>query len=92
MVDAGVVGIRVAEEEFPRAYVVLRPDVPHSKQVMAEEIQVWFQGRVAKHKKLAGGVQIVDEVPRLASGKIKRKVLKDWAKRDTALHGSIAKL
>ena len=87
-----MVGIRLAEDELPRAYVVLRPGVPHRKQVMAEEIQVWFQGRVAKHKRLAGGVQIVDEVPRLASGKIKRKVLKDWAKRDTALHGSIAKL
>lgn len=50
------------------------------------------QARVAKHKRLAGGVQVVDEVPRLASGKLQRKVVKDWAKRDAAALGNFAKL
>jgi 4-coumarate--CoA ligase len=41
-----------------------------------------MRGRLARHKWLEGGVVFVDEVPRLASGKIKRKVMKEWAKRD----------
>lgn len=38
--------------------------------------------KVAKHKQLAGGIVFVDEVPKLQSGKIMRKVIKDWAKKD----------
>lgn len=38
--------------------------------------------RVAKHKWLTGGVVFVDEVPKLASGKIERKTMRAWAKRD----------
>ena len=37
---------------------------------------------MAKHKQLVGGVAFVDEVPKLASGKIQRKLMRDWAKRD----------
>ena len=40
--------------------------------------------KVAKHKQLVGGVVFVEEVPRLASGKIVRKLVKEWAKRDAA--------
>lgn len=48
----------------------------------AEEIREWIKGRVAKHKYLTGGVVFVDEVPKSAAGKIQRKVLREWAKRD----------
>lgn len=47
-----------------------------------EDIQEWIKPRVAKHKHLVGGVVFIDEVPRLQSGKIQRKVMKEWAKRD----------
>jgi acyl-CoA synthetase (AMP-forming)/AMP-acid ligase II len=47
-----------------------------------EDIQEWIKPRVAKHKWLAGGVVFIDEVPKLASGKIQRKTMRDWAKRD----------
>jgi len=36
--------------------------------------------RVAGHKRLRGGVKWVDEVPKSASGKILRRVLKDMLK------------
>jgi 4-coumarate--CoA ligase len=39
-------------------------------------------GRVAKHKQLSGGVVFIDEVPKSPSGKIQRKVLREWAKGD----------
>jgi acyl-coenzyme A synthetase/AMP-(fatty) acid ligase len=38
--------------------------------------------KVAKHKQLVGGVCFIHEVPKLASGKIVRKLMKEWAKRD----------
>lgn len=38
--------------------------------------------KVAKHKYLVGGIVFIDEVPKLASGKIVRKLVKEWAKRD----------
>jgi 4-coumarate--CoA ligase len=41
--------------------------------------------RLAKHKWLVGGCVFVDEVPKLASGKIHRKTMRDWAKRDAAV-------
>jgi 4-coumarate--CoA ligase len=41
--------------------------------------------RVAKHKQLVGGIVFVDEVPRLASGKVVRRLVKEWAKRDAAI-------
>lgn len=78
--DAGVAGVYINDEEWPRAYVQLK-DNAHGK-VSEAQIQEYVKGRVAKHKWLAGGVKFVEEVPRLASGKIQRKVLKDWARRD----------
>lgn len=78
--DAAVVGIKLHEEEFPRAYVVLQDKA--KGKVKPEEIQEWIKPRVAKHKHLVGGVSIVDEIPRLASGKIQRKVMREWSKRD----------
>ncbi|RMD43748.1 hypothetical protein DV735_g1311, partial [Chaetothyriales sp. CBS 134920] len=78
--DAAAVGIVVHGEEIPRAYVVLQP---HAKgKVNEKDIQDFVAKRVAKHKKLAGGVKFVDEIPKLASGKIIRKVMKEWSKRD----------
>ena len=67
-------------DEWPRAYVVIQ-EVSKGK-VSPEDIQTWIAERVAKHKRLVGGVVYIDEVPKLASGKIQRKTMKDWAKRD----------
>jgi hypothetical protein len=40
---------------------------------------------MAKHKWLVGGVTFIDEVLKLASGKVQRKVMREWAKRDAAM-------
>ena len=78
--DAAVVGIALGDEEWPRAYVALQDE--YKGKTTAEEIQSWVKGRVAKHKALVGGVTFVEEVPKLASGKIQRKIMREWAKRD----------
>jgi acyl-coenzyme A synthetase/AMP-(fatty) acid ligase len=51
-------------------------------KVTPQAIADWLIPRVSKHKRLVGGVVFVDEVPKLASGKIQRKTMRDWAKRD----------
>jgi acyl-coenzyme A synthetase/AMP-(fatty) acid ligase len=53
-------------------------------KVTPQNIADWLVPRVAKHKRLVGGVVFVEEVPKLASGKIQRKTMRDWAKRDAA--------
>jgi 4-coumarate--CoA ligase len=77
--DAAVVGITVRDEEFPRGYVVLQNG--KENKVTPEDIQNWVKPRIAKHKHFKGGIVFVDEIPKLASGKIVRKLLKEWAKK-----------
>ena len=80
--DAAVAGVtvRASGEEYPRAYVVLQSD--YKGKVSEEEVRKWVEPKVARHKRLDGGVMFVDEVPKLPSGKIMRKVMREWAKRD----------
>ncbi|KAB5566945.1 4-coumarate-CoA ligase [Coniochaeta sp. 2T2.1] len=78
--DAAVVGITLDGQEWPRAYVVMKETA--KGRVKPEDLQEWIKPRVSKHKWLVGGVVFIDEVPKLASGKIQRKTMRDWAKRD----------
>ncbi|KAH4035445.1 hypothetical protein HBI80_039180 [Parastagonospora nodorum] len=78
--DAAAVGITLDGQEWPRAYVALKDDF--KGKTTEEDIHAHMKIKVAKHKQLVGGIVFVDEVPKLQSGKIMRKVIKDWAKRD----------
>jgi acyl-coenzyme A synthetase/AMP-(fatty) acid ligase len=49
------------------------------------DIEKWMAERVAKHKQLTGGVIIIDEIPKSPSGKIQRKILREWAKKDVEI-------
>lgn len=69
-------------QEHPRAYVILKPK--SKNEVKFEDIYTLFTTRAAPHKWLAGGIVFVEAVPSSASGKILRKVLREWAKRDAA--------
>jgi 4-coumarate--CoA ligase len=53
--------------------------------VTEEDLHLFMKAKVAKHKQLVGGIVFIDEVPKLASGKIVRKLLKEWAKRDAPI-------
>ncbi|KAI1082752.1 acetyl-CoA synthetase-like protein [Whalleya microplaca] len=74
------------ETEVPRAYVVLRPGTPRTEQ-KAAEIVAWLDAKVAQHKKLRGGIRFIDEVPKNASGKLLRRVLKDRARQEDRAEG-----
>lgn len=45
-----------------------------------EEVHEFMQSRVARHKRLMGGVSFVDTIPKNPSGKILRKSLRGLAK------------
>jgi len=57
-----------------------------SQGLTERDIQGYVGGKVAKHKHLAGGVQFVQSIPRLPSGKIMRSIISQWAKRDAGRH------
>lgn len=90
--DVAVVGVYDEEQatEVPRAYVVPAPGVEGGKQTEAEIVS-WLAGRVASHKRLRGGIRFIDEVPKSASGKILRRVLKERVKEEKG-RGERAKL
>jgi 4-coumarate--CoA ligase len=73
--DAAVIGLPDDDAgEIPAAYVVLRPDT----EATAEEIQEFVAGQVANYKQIRK-VTFLDAVPKSASGKILRRVLRDEA-------------
>ena len=78
--DPEVCALNKDHEDLPRAYVVLK-DAAKGK-VSEKDVVEWIATKVAKHKRLSGGVKFVDEVPKSPSGKIQRVVLREWAKRD----------
>lgn len=84
--DVAVVGVESMElgTEVPRAYVVRKGGKKAVREGDGEAIVRWLNGRVANHKKLRGGVRFVDTIPKSASGKILRRILKDEAKMEYA--------
>jgi acyl-CoA synthetase (AMP-forming)/AMP-acid ligase II len=73
--DAAVVGLPDDEAgEIPAGYVVLKD----GQSVSAEEIQAFVAGQVAHYKQIRR-LTFLDAVPKSASGKILRRVLRDQA-------------
>jgi acyl-CoA synthetase (AMP-forming)/AMP-acid ligase II len=73
--DAAVVGLPDEEAgEIPVGYVVLKPDA----HATPDELRAFVADQVATYKRL-GRVELVDAIPKSASGKILRRVLRDQA-------------
>ena len=81
--DVAVIGIYNKDHatEVPMAYIVPKPGVEGSPKT-ALEIMQWLQTRVANHKRLRGGVRFIDEIPKSATGKILRRLLKIEAQKE----------
>lgn len=99
--DVAVIGVEDNEQhtEVPRAYIVHakrggdagekesgRPSDKDSAKD-ADDIIAWTSEKVSNHKRLRGGIRFVDEIPKSASGKILRRVLKDRVKAETSKNG-----
>ncbi|XP_022913348.1 uncharacterized protein [Onthophagus taurus] len=72
--DAAVIGVpHPINGEAPRAYIVPK----QGQKVDVNKLKEFVESKVAKHKKLSGGISIVDSIPKNASGKTLRKELKN---------------
>lgn len=94
IVDAAVIGVKtlVGEGkgeivELPRAYVIRRPGKEGDK-LDEKAVKAWCGERLAKYKELSGGVRFVDAIPKNASGKILKRVLREEAEREEKAKGS----
>ena len=80
--DAAVVGVSssFSGKELVRAYIVVKPEA--QGRVTEQDVVRFMEGKVARYKRLTGGAKFVDQIPKSPAGKILRKVLKEWAKKD----------
>nr|AGU68029.1 4-coumarate--CoA ligase [Strigomonas galati] len=76
--DCIVIGVpdpKEASFEVPRALVQLRPDLPPKKAVEAADVIYRFiMAKEPPHRRLHGGVRIVEQIPKNATGKLMRRV------------------
>lgn len=82
IVDAAVIGVADSggDGELPRAYVVKRPG--SGDGLTEEEVKGYLAPKLAKYKALAGGVRFVEVIPKNASGKILKRVLREEAAKE----------
>ena len=71
-------GSTLTDEKVPRAWVIL---TPAGKRLGADEVvkrlDAWTRERLSKYKWLRGGIEVVEAIPKSATGKVLRRVLQD---------------
>lgn len=70
-----------ASGELPRAYIVLK-EATDDEEATKSTIYEWVKERVVPYKRLDGGIKFIDVVPKSASGKILRRLLRDEVKEE----------
>lgn len=81
IVDAAVIGNPGKDDsEIPRAYVVRR----EGTDIQASEVQAFMKEQLAGYKQLVGGVVFINEIPKLPSGKILKRVLREMVKQESS--------
>ncbi|CAO3616384.1 unnamed protein product [Cunninghamella echinulata] len=91
--DCCVVGVYDSKEatEYPRAYVVLQPGIS-ANEATEKEIIDFVASKAANHKRLRGGVRFIDQIPKSPAGKILRKEVREWIKKEQEQESSRARL
>ncbi|KAF8315904.1 amp dependent CoA ligase [Clavulina sp. PMI_390] len=87
VLDACVVGVPDERSgELPFAFIVLQPaaaqrikNSPQEEVATTKSISKWVETHEAKYKWLVGGIGYIDAVPKNASGKILRRMLRGKA-------------
>jgi acyl-coenzyme A synthetase/AMP-(fatty) acid ligase len=81
--DACVIGIPSTKSgELPKAFITLKNPDATNKQEIIKSIHAYFGENLAHYKQLKGGIEIIKEIPKSASGKILRRVLRDLGTND----------
>lgn len=84
--EAAVVGIWSSAEdtEIPRAFVTLKQMEAKSKfPDISTSISNFVSEKVSSYKRLRGGVVIIDALPRNTTGKLLKKVLKEYPEQSS---------
>lgn len=76
--DAAVVGVpgEAAAFEVPKAYIVR-----HGESLTEDQVHEFIDSKVAEYKRLQGGVEFVESIPKSPAGKTLRRLLTERAKR-----------
>lgn len=70
--------------ESPKAYVTVKP----GQQLTKEEFQQWCREHPAMSRFMVPKeVEVVDELPKTSTGKIRKNVLRQWAKGERSAGG-----
>lgn len=67
-----------SDAERPRAYVVRKPGT----NISEKEVKRLISDHLASYKQLTGGVVFLKEIPKSPSGKILKRVLREWAEAE----------
>lgn len=89
--DAAVIGLPTRgqdENELPKAFVVRR----QGSKLTEEDVTAHMKERLARYKQLEGGVEFVESIPKLPSGKILKRILREEAKQKLLQQGGVPKL
>ncbi|KAK5310161.1 hypothetical protein LTR93_012099, partial [Exophiala xenobiotica] len=79
IIVAAVVGVTDDRSgELHRAYIFVRK----GSSLRAAEIRPFMGLQLASYKSLDGGIVIVDEIPKMPSGKILKRVIREWVKKE----------
>lgn len=90
IIDVAVIGVKTFVKEgyakgeiveLPRAYVVRRPG-REGDELDEVKVKAFCGERLAKYKELSGGVKFVEAIPKNASGKILKRILREEAERE----------
>lgn len=88
VMETAIIGVLDEEAgEIPKAFVVLRADFSHS--VTDEELIIYVNGKLTGYKKLHE-VEFVESLPKIPSGKILRRELKELERARRAAKQAIS--
>ncbi|KAK4544763.1 hypothetical protein LTR36_004012 [Oleoguttula mirabilis] len=87
--DCVVIGIPSDREgEVPKAFVVKAPgSIEESDALLKRHIMKHVEQHKSDHKRLRGGVEFIDAVPKSPSGKILRRLMRDQEKEKLRKQG-----
>lgn len=86
--DAAVIGMPTEDgDEKPRAFVI-RQVGPVGEKLTEQDVKAFVENKVVRYKRLAGGVEFVDVIPKNPSGKILRRQLRDTTRERMRKEGA----
>lgn len=85
ILEAGVVAVPDSHwGERPKAYITVKQDSETARTLKGQDVIDWAKHQSAISKFMVPReVEIVKELPKTSTGKIKKNVLREWAKKGT---------